>query len=301
MGTPKLVSLFAGCGGSSVGYRNAGFDEILAVDFDKNAIKTFNVNFPNVPIWDRDIRTIKGEEILKFCKLKVGELDMLDGSPPCQGFSTMGKRNICDERNDLFKHNIRLIDEIRPGVFLIENVFGMVKGRMKGLFLEYMSGLKSLDYSVRCKLMDSKYYGVPQSRKRLIWIGVRRDLKKEPVYPEPNRNVVTIRKALENVKPDKIRKPNKKIYKNTGFIVKTDPNKPAPTIITGFRLVHWDDNRFLDLNELKILCSFPRDFKFIGTDSTKIKMMGNAVMPKFMEVVAKEIKEKILCPDIPRK
>ena len=84
--SPTVISLFAGCGGSSLGYKMAGFEELLAIDFDENAVKTFKLNFPEVPIWLKDITQIKGKDILGFCSIKEGELDVLDGSPPCQGF-----------------------------------------------------------------------------------------------------------------------------------------------------------------------------------------------------------------------
>lgn len=168
------IFLFAGCGGSSLGYKWAGFKEILAIDFDRNAVETFKLNFPEIPIWEKDIKEIKGTDILNFCNIQKGELDVLDGSPPCQGFSMAGKRNVYDKRNDLVLEYIRLVDELQPKVFVMENVSGMIKGTMKGLFKEYMLKMKELNYEVKCKLMNAKYYNVPQSRERLIWIGIRK-------------------------------------------------------------------------------------------------------------------------------
>ena len=142
-----VISLFAGCGGSSLGYKMAGYKELLAIEWDNNAVETFKLNFSEVPIWKRDIREVKGKEILDFLNIKKGELDLLDGSPPCQGFSTAGKRIVTDDRNDLILENIRLIEELEPKVFVIENVSGMIKGKMKGLFIEYMRLMKSLNFS----------------------------------------------------------------------------------------------------------------------------------------------------------
>jgi len=98
---PNVISLFAGCGGSSLGYELAGYKELLAIDFDKNAVETFKLNFDS-PIWNKDISKVTGQEILDFTGLKKGELDLLDGSPPYQGFSLVGKRKITDKKNDLF-------------------------------------------------------------------------------------------------------------------------------------------------------------------------------------------------------
>ena len=177
-GKYTVISIFCGCGGSSLGYKWAGFRELLAIDFNKNAIDTFRLNF-DCPAWLDDINKILGDSILKFCNIKKGELDILDGSPPCQGFSTAGKRQINDERNDLFRQYVRLIIELEPKVFVMENVTGMIKGKMKGRFIEIINTLKELNYNVKCKQMNAKYYNVPQSRERIIFIGVRKDLNIE--------------------------------------------------------------------------------------------------------------------------
>lgn len=193
-----VISTFAGCGGSSLGYKMAGFKELLAIDFDKNACETFRLNF-DCPIWQRDIKIITAEEILNFCKIKKEELDILDGSPPCQGFSTAGKRQVNDLRNDLFKEFVRLIDGLQPKIFVMENVSGMIKGKMKGIFKEILLTLKSLPYRVKCKLMNAKYYEVPQSRQRLIFIGVRNDLKLDPIFPKSQKNIITASMAIPNL------------------------------------------------------------------------------------------------------
>ena len=93
-GKPTVISTFAGCGGSSLGYKWAGFQELLAIEWDDNAVETFKLNFPEVPMWKRDMKAVTGKEILDFTGLKPGDLDILDGSPPCQGFSVIGKRDV---------------------------------------------------------------------------------------------------------------------------------------------------------------------------------------------------------------
>ena len=97
-----MISLFAGCGGSSLGYSMAGYRELLAVEWDDHAVETFKLNFPDVPVWHGDIAELSVEECLRLAGLRPGQLDVLDGSPPCQGFSTAGKRKIDDGRNQLF-------------------------------------------------------------------------------------------------------------------------------------------------------------------------------------------------------
>ena len=96
---PTVISLFAGCGGSSLGYSMAGFRELLAVEWDDHAVATFRLNFPDVPVYHGDIAKLSVEECLRLAGIEPGELDVLDGSPPCQGFSTAGKRRMDDGRN----------------------------------------------------------------------------------------------------------------------------------------------------------------------------------------------------------
>lgn len=317
-GKPTVISVFAGTGGSLLGYTWAGFHELLAIDWEAHAVECFRLNFPEVPIWHRDITKVSGQEILDFCKIGKGQLDVFDGSPPCQGFSTAGKRDVNDPRNDLFKHYCRLVTELMPKVFVMENVSGMAKGKMKGRFLEILKELKSLDYIVKCKQMNAMYYGVPQSRQRLIFIGVRGDLKKEPVFPLASNKLVTVKDAIgfleesekQNRKPisdgllyfAKKLKPgesaNKYHPKGSLFgLQRIHPNYPCCTIIksAGTGPLHYNDNlKFLSVNELKVLCSFPIDWKLGSSRSKAIDRLGNAVMPKFMQAIAENIKANLL-------
>lgn len=173
---PTVISLFAGCGGSSLGYSMAGYRELLAVEWDDHAVETFRANFPEVPVFHGDIAKLSVEEVFRLTGLKPGELDVLDGSPPCQGFSTAGKRKMDDGRNQLFREYIRLLRGLQPKVLVMENVSGMIKGKMKLIFVEILQELKSSGYHVSARLMNAMYYGVPQSRQRMIFVGVRNDI-----------------------------------------------------------------------------------------------------------------------------
>jgi len=179
------LSTFAGCGGSSLGYKWAGGRGLAAVEFDANAAATYRANFPDTPVIERDIAKVTAEELLQVTGLRVRELDVLDGSPPCQGFSTAGKRQFGDPRNSLFKEYVRLIEGLQPKVFVMENVSGLVKGKMKLAFRTIMLALKATGYGVRCKLLDAAWYNVPQHRQRLIWIGVRSDVLEATGLPFP--------------------------------------------------------------------------------------------------------------------
>lgn len=174
----------------------AGYRELLAVEWNNNAVKTFRLNFPDVPVYHGDICKLSTEQVLEMTGLEPGHLDVLDGSPPCQGFSIQGKRQIMDKRNQLYMQFVRLLRGLRPKVFIMENVSGMVKGKMKLVFAEAMRELKASGYRVSCRLLNAMYFHVPQSRERLIFIGVRDDLGIEPSHPKAESKGITVRKAL---------------------------------------------------------------------------------------------------------
>jgi len=316
-----VISLFAGCGGSSLGYKMAGYKELLAVEWDKNAVETLKLNFKGLNIFHGDIKDLTVDECLKITGLKKGELDILDGSPPCQGFSTAGKRQVNDARNDLFKEYVRLIKGLNPKVFVMENVSGMIKGKMKGRYIEIWEELNNIGYNVKSKIMNAMWYDVPQSRDRLIFIGVRKDLNKEPTFPKPKKTFITVGEAIKDCNiglsdgeftgkrkdlAEKIKqnKDGSHVIKGTAFNLKRlDNNKPSRTIIKmvgntnstfGGGLIHPTEDRHVSINELKRLSTFPDDFIFIGKFKDQWARIGNAVMPKFMYHIAKNIKENIL-------
>ncbi len=205
----KVASTFSGCGGSCTGYRMAGFRVIWANEFVPAAQASYKANAAADCILDcRDIRTVKAEDILAATGLKTGELDLFDGSPPCQAFSTAGKRekgwgkaktyehgaSQCNET--LFDEYIRLLRGLQPKVFVAENVSGLVKGTAKGMFLQILAALKGCGYRVTCRVLDAQWLGVPQQRQRTIFIGVRNDLNLEPVHPTPLPYRYSVRDAL---------------------------------------------------------------------------------------------------------
>ena len=196
---PTVISTFAGAGGSSLGYSMAGFRELLAVEWDDNAVQTFKANFHDVPVYHGDIAKLSVEQVLKMTGLKAGELDVFDGSPPCQGFSTAGKRMIDDPRNQLFREYVRLLRGLKPKVFVMENVSGMVKGIMKLVFVEILKELKASGYKVSARLLNAMYFGVPQSRERMIFIGVRDDLGVEPSHPKAAAKTIPARTAIPDL------------------------------------------------------------------------------------------------------
>ncbi len=203
----NAISTFSGCGGSSLGYKMAGFKVLWANEFIPAAQDTYRANHPGTILDTRDIRQVSGDDILNAIGLQRGQLDLFDGSPPCASFSTAGKReagwgavkdysDTKQRTDDLFFEYARLIREIQPKVFVAENVSGLVKGTAKGYFKLILQELKDSGYRVDARLLDAQWLGVPQQRQRLIFIGVRNDLSAQPVHPSPLPYRYSLREAL---------------------------------------------------------------------------------------------------------
>lgn len=204
-----VASTFAGGGGSSTGYRIAGFRVGYANEFVESARDTYKANARPETILDgRDIRDVDPAELLNDLGLDVGDLDILDGSPPCSPFSTSGKREAgwgkvvkysdrVQRVDDLFDEYVRLVDGIQPRVFVAENVSGLVRGAAIGYFKRIISALKACGYRVSARVVDAQWLGVPQVRKRLIIIGVRDDLGVDPVHPSPFAERIPLSAALD--------------------------------------------------------------------------------------------------------
>lgn len=319
---PTVISTFAGGGGSSAGYHMAGFRELLAVEWDDNAVETLRLNFPHLDIYHGDIAKLSVDEVLQRTGLQPGELDVLDGSPPCQGLSTAGKRDFYDDRNQLFREYVRLLRGLQPKVFVMENVSGMVKGKMKLIFAEILRELKTSGYKVSARLLNAMYFNVPQSRERMIFIGVRDDLGIEPSHPKAESQPIASRVIngannnglngeflrLEGKTSDLIRVLNqgqrmeqlyeqihgkgKKAYFAFSRLHQDKPTKTIAKDSAG--LIHWAENRTLTIGEYKRVASFPDNFSFIGSFSSALQRIGNSVPPLFMRSIAANVRENIL-------
>jgi DNA (cytosine-5)-methyltransferase 1 len=292
------ISTFAGCGGSSLGYKWAGGKGLLAIEFDANAAATYRANF-TTPVLERDIKTVTAEEVLKLTGLRVGELDVLDGSPPCQGFSTAGKRELTDPRNSLFIEFVRLIEGLQPKVFVMENVSGMVKGKMKYVFAEIMRCLKATGYDVRCQLLNAMYFNVPQSRERLIWIGVRNDLRDAglgPQFPKAQGKPACALCAIEGIVDDVNPYGPRSFNMASRHLVH---HKPAPTLtksqVPGSDLPFAGSQRIGSKGAARI-ASFPDEYVFAGTWKDAVNRIGNCVPPRFMQAIAECIRDTVLRP-----
>lgn len=214
LGTPQhgrtVMSTFSGCGGSCLGFRWAGWRHLLAVEFVDSAVESYRANYPDVPVWTDDIRDLTAEAALEMMGVARGELDCLEGSPPCESFSTSGKRSAgwgqvraySDSKqqvmDDLFYEYTRLLGGVQPRSFVAENVSGLAKGVSKGYFKRIFAALEEQGYDVRVRMLDAQWLGVPQRRKRVIFVGTRKDLGLDPdlAFPKPLPYRYSIRDAI---------------------------------------------------------------------------------------------------------
>ena len=176
----SFVDLFSGAGGLLRGFMDAGFTPVFSVEMWEPAIQTHKRNYPTVTLWDRDIRKITDKEIEKY----KGKVDLIVGGPPCQGFSTIGKRLVKDPRNELVFEFIRFVNVIKPKVFLMENVRGLLSTN-DGLIKDAITKeFESIGYDVKHEVICAADYGVPQMRYRVFFMGIKRELGLKPTFPE---------------------------------------------------------------------------------------------------------------------
>lgn len=195
MDTLNVLDLFCGAGGLSYGFESAGFNILLGIDNDAKALETFQLNHKGSKAICGDITQITYEEHIKPL-LNGKQIDVIIGGPPCQGMSLSGPRKFDDPRNKLYLSYIRLVKEIRPKAFVIENVPGLVGlfgGQIKDNILEKFS---EMGYQVQYKILCSSDYGVPQNRKRVVFVGTKIG---EFEYPAVDSNIVTCSMALSDL------------------------------------------------------------------------------------------------------
>lgn len=327
-----VASTFSGCGGSCTGYRMAGYRVVWANEFVPAAQDSYKANAdPSCHLDRRDIKLVQASDVLTVTGLKSGELDLFDGSPPCQAFSTAGKRekgwgqektyehgaSQCNET--LFSEYIRLLRGLMPRTFVAENVSGLVKGTAKGYFLEILRELKASGYRVTCRVLDAKWLGVPQSRQRTIFVGVREDLGIDPVHPKPLAYQYSVRDALpwigkvihdesgqwnEGDVTDQQspairagRAGNMFVECQSGARPKKYSSAPAPAVMAGrtVEMKSETERRKFTIAELKRICAFPDDFILCGNYAQQWERLGNSVPPVMMYHIARDIRDRILC------
>lgn len=331
----NLVSTFSGAGGACLGFEMAGFETLYANEFVEEARNTYKENHPNVFIDDKDIRKVSAKDILKIINLNAGEIDVFEGSPPCSSFSMAGKRDkkwgqssdYSDTENqitdDLFFEYIRILRGLKPKIFVAENVKGLVQGRAKGYFKEILKELKLSGYKVEVRLINSSMLGVPQSRERIFFIGVRNDLVNKygisPVFPNPLKyeygleDVININdsnlideETKQNISlGNAISKEWDKLpvggQSSKYFqLVRSNPKYPVGTITASggnlglASITHPHFRKKFTLKELRAICSFPEDFILTGTYAQRWERLGRAVMPLVSFAIAQRLRDDIL-------
>lgn len=182
----SMIDLFSGAGGLSEGLSEAGFHSLFASEIVPVYAQTYQKNHPNTSVHTADIRSLDAEAIRRNLGIKRGELDLIAGGPPCQGFSINAPiRSILDERNHLFKEYLRFVDAFAPRSILIENVPGLVSFENGATLHDILNALAELGYGADVRILGAPYYGVPQMRWRTIILGVRGRSLPAGAYPEP--------------------------------------------------------------------------------------------------------------------
>lgn len=342
-----VVSLFAGAGGSSTGYRLAGARVLAVNEFIPAAQDAYRRNYADTHVFTQDIRQLSAEQILSQIGKQAGELDLLDGSPPCASFSMAGLRekawgveksysDTTQRTDDLFFEFARVLRGVQPKVFVAENVKGITLGAAATLLGDEqfdMFGaekqtiyhtLVDAGYNVRYKVLNSADYGVAQARERTIFIGVRKDIKREITFPVQRSTRVTVRDAIHDVRHnDRLDHESKRLSdlqlecwrdmhagesmadygarvrrKISGFTrIKIDADDASPTVVTQPELFHYEEPRTLSIAEVKRLCSFPDDYYLGDKFVDKWERLGRAVPPFMMRAVAEHVYQSILRGD----
>jgi DNA (cytosine-5)-methyltransferase 1 len=326
----KVYSLFTGAGGFDIGFEEAGFEIIGASDIWKESEKTMKLNYPNIPFICKDIRLLTSNEILESTNNVFP--DIIIGGPPCQGFSVMGDKNSADPRNSLFESYARIVDDLKPMCFVFENVKG-IKSMFNGRYLNMVANsFADIGYDIHLKVLNSKNYGVPQSRERVIIFGTK--LEKPYNYPELNYKNIGILKPMKNVgeaindlidfddkfpnhialdhgeivlerykliieggklpPPEEL--PEKIRRKNFGnTYVRLDRNKVSPTMVPGNNAfpVHPILHRSLTPREAARIQSFPDSHIFTGPRKEQCTLVGNAVPPLMAANIALSVLKHI--------
>jgi len=306
----NVVSTFSGGGGSCTGYRMSGCKVLWANEFIDEAVNTYKSNHSTTIVDKSDIRTITASKI----KESIGDIDVdiFDGSPPCSAFSTSGKRDkkwgktssYSDDKSqivdDLFFEYSRILKDLKPKVFIAENVSGLVKGTAIGYFKIILDELKKCGYNVKASLLNAAFMGVPQARQRLIFIGVRTDLNLQPVFPKPFTYRYNVNEILPHIRQIRMGgRPN-----NWSL-----SDRPSPTITAsdggvsrtgylscgGFVRTDKGETRKYTINELKMISSFPSDYVLTGNFVQQWERIGRSVPPLMMKLICDTVIEEILC------
>lgn len=299
------------------------------------AAASYRANAPDTIVVEKDIRQVTGEEVNRLAGVKHGELDLLEGSPPCAAFSMTGKREkgwgeekvyskTVQRVDDLFFEFLRVMREASPRAVMMENVAGMAMGNAKTYLNAVIRELREAGYGrVDVRVYCSSHYGVPQFRKRIVFVALRDDVAGDFTTPEPLGRLVDLREGLEGVpEPTEDAEVGRMLGKDSmgAFLYRaTAPgsslshaslarrgiegwfnhfrlswDRPTPTILqAGCWIYHPDIARCLSIPETKRICGFPDDFILTGSFGDRYERLGRAVSPPLYEAIGRKVLEAL--------
>lgn len=309
----NVLDLFCGAGGLSEGFKQAGYNIVLGIDNDKDALETFRLNHTETETIFGDISNITKRDIEE--KIGKVEIDIIIGGPPCQGFSMAGRRDPGDSRNTLIENYLNLMSEINPKLFVIENVKGLLSMKTRegeSVIDKIVTLAEEKGYFITIYPLNAAEYGVPQKRNRVFLIGCKRKdfrivLKKQEKIPVrkfilKKKDVPKIyfysEKLIEGFK--RRERQNKKLKWGFGWRF-LDLNEPCNTISARYykdgaeALIKYSENEIRQLTpgECALIQSFPKDYKFASGKIKTYKQIGNAVPPLLANKIAESVKEAI--------
>lgn len=327
------IELFAGAGGLALGLEMAGFNHIGLIEFDKSAANTLKINRPNWNVLCEDIEIVASRDLEKEFGIKKLELDLLSGGAPCQSFSYAGKRlGLEDTRGTMFYHYATFLKKLQPKMFLFENVKGLLTHDKKRTFKTIYDIFEEQGYTVQYSVLNAVDYGVAQKRERLIMIGIRNDLvgniKFE--FPKKYEKKLVLRDVLKDVPESECAKYSKekeaifslvppggywkdidsdiakKYMKScwfmeggrTGILRRLSLDEPSLTVLTTPQMkqterCHPTEVRPFSVRESARIQSFPDEWEFSGTMSSKYKQIGNAVPCNLAKEIGFSIKKTL--------
>lgn len=323
----KVVSLFSGCGGLDLGieggfhylnnyYEKNPFKIIWANDINEKATQTQKLNFQGINVICQDITKILDNNNTNQLSVFDNEFklptyaDVVIGGFPCQDFSLAGKRQgLHVQRGKLYQSMAKVIEILQPKVFLAENVKGLISWENGLAINTIIDDFSKLGYKVKYKLFNTADYGVPQTRERVIIVGIRNDINADIEWPKPTHSMndtnlkpwLTIKEAIGDLEDEDKHNslPNNgyskaKLFKGKQGNTITKANKPAPTMRAehhGNIEFHYSLPRRLSAREAARIQSFPDDFVFVKSTSDAYRQIGNAVAPVFAWHLSKMLKE----------
>lgn len=324
--TVKTLDLFCGGGGLSTGFEQAGYDIVAGIDVNQDFLDTFEYNHDDSLAIQADLAEVDPAEFYDEHDIDTDEIDVVIGGPPCKGFSIAGKRDPEDERNSLVGSFIDHVGYVEPKVFVMENVPGIKSMEDGEVMRKIRQRYDEIGYSVKHETLNAADYGVPQARRRVVFIG-RAD-GEVPTFPErthrPSKQSTlsgatlephaTVREALvekdftglpnhdkTNHSEDMMERisevePGESLYESFGDSWRRlEMDKPSLTVKENHNapFIHPVENRVGTVRECAVLQTFPDDYEFQGPKSKQLKVVGNAVPVELGRVIAEAIRADI--------